>query len=138
MALRFLTGGESHGLTLVIIVDGMPAGLPLSADAIDRDLARRQRGHGRGGRMSIESDRVRIVSGVRFGRTLGSPISLLIENRDHSSWDQVMSVVEVEGKKLVRETRPRPGHADLAGMLKYGTSDARDVLERASARENAA
>ena len=138
MSLRFLTGGESHGPALVIIVDGMPAGLPLSADAIDRDLARRQRGHGRGGRMSIESDRVQILSGVRFGRTMGSPISLLIENRDHASWDEVMSVAEVEGKKFARETRPRPGHADLAGMLKYGTGDARDVLERASARETAA
>jgi len=138
MALRFLTGGESHGPALVIVIDGMPAGLSLSADAIDRDLARRQRGHGRGGRMGIESDRARIVSGVRFGRTLGSPISLLIENRDHASWDEVMSVVEVEGKEFVRETRPRPGHADLAGMLKHGTTDARDVLERASARETAA
>lgn len=138
MSLRFLTGGESHGPALVIIVDGMPAGLPLSVDAIDRHLARRQRGHGRGGRMNIESDRAQILSGVRFGRTMGSPISLLIENRDHASWDEVMSVAEVEGKKFARETRPRPGHADLAGMLKYGTGDARDVLERASARETAA
>jgi chorismate synthase len=123
---------------LVVVLDGMPAGLPLSADEIDRDLARRQRGHGRGGRMNIESDHARIVSGVRLGLTLGSPISLLIENRDHTSWDEVMSVAAVEGKEFIRETRPRPGHADLAGMLKYGTNDARNILERASARETSA
>jgi chorismate synthase len=138
MGLRFLTGGESHGPGLTVIVEGMPAGLPLTAEAIDRDLSRRQRGYGRGGRMTVESDRVQIISGVRFGLTLGSPISMMIENRDHSSWGEVMSVVEVEGKKHVRETRPRPGHADLAGMLKYGINDAREVLERASARETAA
>lgn len=137
MALRILTGGESHGPAVAVIMDGVPAGLAISAEQIDRDLARRQRGHGRGGRMSIESDSARIISGVRLGKTLGSPVTILIENRDHAGWSEVMSVEDVEGKKFPRETRPRPGHGDLAGMLKYGTLDARDVLERASARETA-
>lgn len=138
MGLRILTGGESHGPELAVIIDGLPAGLALSPADIDRDLARRQRGYGRGDRMSIESDQARIVSGVRQGRTMGSPVTILIANRDHASWNEVMSVTEVEGKKLPRESRPRPGHGDLAGMLKYGTTDARNVLERASARETAA
>ncbi len=138
MRLRVLTSGESHGPALAVTIDGLPAGLAVSAEDIDRDLARRQGGHGRGGRMSIEADRARIISGVRLGRTLGSPITVLIENRDHANWSEVMSVEEVEGRQFPRETRPRPGHGDLAGMLKYGTGDARDVLERASARETAA
>jgi chorismate synthase len=137
MGLRLLTGGESHGPALAVVIDGMPAGVPLSPADIDRDLARRQKGYGRGGRMRIETDRARVVSGVRHGRTMGSPVTILLDNKDHASWAQVMSVEPVEGKKLPRESRPRPGHGDLAGMLKYGTADARDVLERASARESA-
>lgn len=138
MALRYMTAGESHGPALLVIVDGVPSGLSLAAEMIDADLERRQLGHGRGGRMKIESDRARVLSGVRLGRTLGSPVAVLIENRDHASWGEVMSVAEIEGKRFPRETRPRPGHGDFAGMLKYGTGDARDVLERASARETAA
>ncbi len=138
MALRYLTAGESHGPALLVIVDGVPSGLSLTAEMIDADLERRQLGHGRGGRMKIESDRARVLSGVRLGRTLGSPVAILIENRDHASWGEVMSVAEIEYKQFPRETRPRPGHGDFAGMLKYGTGDARDVLERASARETAA
>jgi chorismate synthase len=138
--LRFLTAGESHGEALVAILDGIPAGLPLLAQAIDHDLARRQQGYGRGGRMAIEQDRVRILSGVRHGRTLGSPIGLIIPNRDWENWRTAMSVEPVEGDDgtLRRVTRPRPGHADLAGALKYDTHDARDILERASARETTA
>jgi chorismate synthase len=124
----------------VAILDGIPAGLPLLAQAIDHDLARRQQGYGRGGRMAIEQDRVRILSGVRHGRTLGSPIGLIIPNRDWENWRTAMSVEPVEGDDgtLRRVTRPRPGHADLAGALKYDTHDARDILERASARETTA
>jgi chorismate synthase len=138
MALRYMTAGESHGPDLVVIVDGVPGGLSLTEEMIDADLARRQRGHGRGGRMKIERDHARVLSGVRLGRTLGSPVAILIENRDHASWAEVMSVAGIEGRSFPRETRPRPGHGDFAGMLKYGTDDARDVLERASARETAA
>jgi chorismate synthase len=137
MTLRFLTSGESHGERLTVILDGIPAGLELSAVDLATDMARRQGGHGRGGRMKIERDAARIVSGVRGGRTLGSPITLEIANRDWENWHAVMSV-EAEGIKRKPITRVRPGHADLAGMLKYGTNDARDVLERASARETAA
>ncbi len=138
--LRFLTAGESHGPALVAILDGVPAGLPLGAEAIDRQLRRRQGGYGRGGRMKIEQDQSRILAGVRFGRTLGSPIALLIENRDWVNWQIAMAI---EGSapragEARRVTRPRPGHADLAGALKFGTHDAREVLERASARETAA
>ncbi|HZM69671.1 MAG TPA: chorismate synthase [Candidatus Cryosericum sp.] len=138
--LRFLTAGESHGQALVAILDGIPAGLALGAADIDRQLARRQQGYGRGARMKIEQDRVQILSGVRLGRTLGSPIGLLIPNRDWENWRTAMSVEPVEGddEALRRVTRPRPGHADLAGALKYGTHDARDILERASARETTA
>ena len=124
--LRLTTAGESHGPALVAIVEGVPAGLPLTADFIDGYLARRQRGYGRGGRMRIETDRVEILSGMRGGVTIGSPIALRVANRDHSI------------EKLPAVHRPRPGHADLSGMLKLGTDDARDVLERASARETAA
>lgn len=136
--IRFTTAGESHGRALVVIVEGMPAGVPLQAAAVDGDLARRMLGHGRSGRMRIESDRVEILSGVRAGETLGSPIALLIANRDHENWRDVMAVEPADGQPGRRLTRPRPGHADLAGTLKYGRLDARDVLERASARETAA
>ncbi|HEY8678945.1 MAG TPA: chorismate synthase [Candidatus Dormibacteraeota bacterium] len=137
MTLRFLTAGESHGQRLTVILDGVPAGLSLTAADLAPDLRRRQGGHGRGGRMKIEQDTARIVAGVRGGRTLGSPITLEIDNRDWANWQQVMRV-EAEGVKRKPITRVRPGHADLAGMLKYGADDARDVLERASARETAA
>ncbi len=141
--LRFLTAGESHGESLVAILDGMPAGLALSAEPIDRLLHRRQLGHGRGRRMSIESDRVEILSGVRRGLTLGTPIALRIRNKDWVNWQWTMAV-EAEppasalGARRPPVTRPRPGHADLAGALKYGHHDLRDVLERSSARETAA
>src|SRR5262245_61362284 len=138
--LRFLTAGESHGPGLLAILEGMPAGLALLAEDIDGDLARRQHGYGRGGRMKIEQDRAEIVSGVRHGRTLGSPIGLRIPNRDWENWRVAMAIEPVEGPEAARKsvTRPRPGHADLPGALKYGTHDAREVLERASARETTA
>jgi chorismate synthase len=136
--LRFLTAGESHGPQLTVIVEGMPAGVSLHAPRdIDPDLRRRQGGHGRGKRQQIEHDAARIVSGVRGGKTLGSPVTLVIENRDWENWKGPMQV-EARGFKSKRVTRVRPGHADLAGVLKYGFDDARDVLERASARETAA
>ena len=140
--LRFLTAGESHGQALVITVDGMPAGLELDIDALNAQLRRRQGGYGRGRRMAIESDRAEILGGVRRGRTTGAPIALLIRNRDWVNWQQTMHV-EAEmpegasGTKRPEVTRPRPGHADLAGSIKYGHEDIRDVLERASARETA-
>jgi chorismate synthase len=134
---RFTTAGESHGPGLVAIVEGMPAGLTLDRDALDRDMARRQLGHGRGGRMKIESDSVEIRSGVRHGRTLGSPIAVLVANRDYANWEERMSPWPVDAE--VDEVHlPRPGHADLVGAQKYGHSDIRNVLERASARETAA
>jgi chorismate synthase len=136
--LRFLTAGESHGPQLTVIVEGVPAGLSLDAVRdIDPDLRRRQGGHGRGKRQQIEQDAAHIVSGVRGGKTLGSPVSLVIENRDWQNWKGPMQV-EAKGFKSKRVTRVRPGHADLAGVLKFGFTDARDVLERASARETAA
>ena len=136
--LRFLTAGESHGPQLTVIVEGMPAGISLvAARDIDPDLRRRQGGHGRGKRQQIEQDAARIVSGVRGGKTLGSPITLVIANRDWDNWQGPMQV-EPRGFKAKRVTRVRPGHADLAGVLKYGFDDARNVLERASARETAA
>jgi chorismate synthase len=135
--LRFLTAGESHGLALVGILEGLPAGLPLQASDIDRDLVRRQQGYGRGGRMRIEQDRVEILSGVRFGATLGSPLGLVVRNRDWANWTERMRV-EPGGPDPRPVRVPRPGHTDLAGALKYGqTGDLRDVLERASARETA-
>jgi chorismate synthase len=138
--LRFTTAGESHGIALVSILEGMVAGLPLLADDVDVELARRQQGYGRGRRMKIESDHAEILSGVRAGQTLGSPIAMLIHNRDWKNWQEIMDPAPREGdperKRVV--TRPRPGHADLSGMLKYDRDDARDVLERASARETTA
>ena len=134
---RFLTAGESHGKALTTIIDGMVAGLPLDEDYIARDLARRQGGYGRGGRMKIESDRAEIISGVRYGLTIGSPISLLLHNRDSENWQEAMSVSPV-AKPVEPVTRLRPGHADLAGIKKYGLDDVRPILERASARETAA
>jgi chorismate synthase len=138
--LRFETAGESHGECLVATLAGLPAGVAISLDAINRELWRRQQGYGRGGRMKIETDRAEIVSGVRHSRTIGSPIALLIRNRDWENWTAALPVEDVEGaegnKKPV--TRPRPGHADLAGAIKYDFRDARYILERASARETAA
>jgi len=138
MALRFLTSGESHGKALTGILEGIPSGLFVSADNIDKDLRRRQGGYGRGGRMKIESDNAEILSGVRFGRTVGSPISILIENKDWENWQDIMSAeLGVKGSETKEVTRPRPGHADLAGAVKYDTHDMRDILERSSARETA-
>jgi chorismate synthase len=134
---RFTTAGESHGPGLVAIVEGMPAGLELDRTALDRDMARRQLGHGRGGRMKIETDTVEVRSGVRHGRTLGSPIAVLVANRDYANWEERMNPWPVEAE--VDEVHlPRPGHADLVGAQKYGHGDIRNVLERASARETAA
>jgi chorismate synthase len=141
--LRFLTAGESHGQALVAIVEGLPAGLRIDAEAIASHLARRQRGYGRGRRMAIESDRAEVLSGVRAGETIGSPVALLIRNRDWVNWQRTMSVEAAvpdgaTGANRGQVTRPRPGHADLAGVLKFDRTDIRDVLERASARETAA
>jgi len=136
--VRYLTAGESHGAVLTAIIEGIPAGLPLTGDYINRQLARRQGGYGRGARMKIESDTVRFLSGVRGGLTLGSPITLQVENKDWEHWSEVMSP-EPDGRVEERVvTRPRPGHADLAGALKYRHRDIRNVLERSSARETAA
>jgi chorismate synthase len=137
--LRFLTAGESHGRALVVIVEGLPAGLPVTVDDIQRELTRRRLGYGRGPRMRFEQDEVSILGGVRHGRTLGSPVAIEIGNTEwvrSDKWHEEMSVAPGETK--ARLTQPRPGHADLAGMQKYGFDDARDVLERASARETAA
>ncbi len=150
--LRFLTAGESHGRGLAVILEGLPAGIPLTEDDLAVDLGRRQRGYGRGARQAIERDRAVIGGGVRHGRTLGSPILLTIENRDHESWARIMQAAPLTDEdaaeilalgasgvaRAVPVTRVRPGHADLAGALKYGTRDVRDILERASARETAA
>lgn len=138
--LRFTTAGESHGPALVSILEGMVAGLPLVAADIDHELQRRQQGYGRGRRMKIESDHVELLSGVRAGATLGSPIAMLIQNADWKNWQDIMDPAPREGDPARKRsvTRPRPGHADLAGMLKYDRDDARDILERASARETTA
>jgi chorismate synthase len=137
MVFRFVTAGESHGPGLTALVEGLPAGLELRPEDINRDLARRQLGHGRGGRMKIEKDRAEVTAGIRHGRTLGSPVALRIENRDYANWEERMNPWPVEAQ--VEEVHlPRPGHADLAGVQKFGHSDVRNVLERASARETAA
>jgi chorismate synthase len=139
--LRFTTAGESHGPALVSILEGMPAGVPLLAEHVDADLARRQQGYGRGRRMQIEHDVIEFLSGVRAGETIGSPIAMLIRNRDWKNWQEIMDPAPHEGDPGPRKrvvTRPRPGHADLTGMLKYDRADARDILERASARETTA
>jgi chorismate synthase len=137
MSFRFVTAGESHGPGLTAIVEGLPAGLELRPADIDRDLARRQLGHGRGGRMKIEKDRARVTAGIRHGRTLGSPVCMWIENRDYQNWEERMNPWPVDAE--VEEVHlPRPGHADLAGIQKFGHTDVRNVLERASARETAA
>jgi len=135
--IRYITAGESHGQALVVILEGIPSGVKLKADYIDRELKRRQVGYGRGSRMQIEKDKVKILSGVRQGKTLGSPIALLIPNLDWKNWEKVMAV-EKQDEQLPSLTHPRPGHADLAGGIKYGFYDLRNVLERASARETAA
>ncbi len=138
--LRFETAGESHGECLVATLTGLPAGVPVSLPALDRELWRRQQGYGRGGRMKIETDRAHIVSGVRHSQTIGSPIAILLENKDWKNWTEALPVEDIDGgedkKKPV--TRPRPGHADLAGSIKYNFHDARYILERASARETTA
>ena len=136
--LRFLTAGESHGPELVATVEGAPAGFEIDLARINYDLARRQKGYGRGGRMAIERDEVRVVAGIRFGRTMGSPVTFIIENRDFKNWEKRMSVDPADRGEAKPVTRPRPGHADLAGVLKYNLDDIRDVLERASARETTA
>jgi len=140
--IRFTTAGESHGPALAAVVEGLPAGVPVDSAAIDHELRRRQGGYGRGGRMRIESDRAEILSGVRHGQTLGSPVTLLVRNRDWANWTGAMSAVPVENEgddeAMRRVFFPRPGHADLVGALKYDRTDARDILERASARETAA
>ncbi len=136
-ALRFTTAGESHGPGLVAIVEGLPAGLELDRERIDREMARRQLGHGRGGRMKIERDTVEVRAGVRHGRTLGSPIALLVANRDYANWEQRMNPWPVD-EEVEESHLPRPGHADLVGTQKFGHRDVRNVLERASARETAA
>ncbi|HEU4700726.1 MAG TPA: chorismate synthase [Gemmatimonadales bacterium] len=139
MHLTFTTAGESHGKGLVAIVEGLPAGLPISAEGVDRELVRRMQGYGRGARMKIERDHVELLSGVRAGETLGSPVAMLVANRDWANWEDVMTAEGAPGElRRRRVVRPRPGHADLAGVLKYDRADARDILERASARETAA
>ncbi len=138
--LRFETAGESHGECLVATVAGLPAGVPVSLDAVNRELWRRQQGYGRGGRMKIETDRAEIVAGVRHSKTIGSPVAILIRNQDWKNWTEALPVEEIAGgeEKRKKVTRPRPGHADLAGAIKYDFKDARYILERASARETAA
>ncbi|HEU5305425.1 MAG TPA: chorismate synthase [Gemmatimonadales bacterium] len=141
MTLRFTTAGESHGKALVAIVEGLPAGLAVTAEWVDRELARRMQGYGRGARMKIERDRIEWLSGIRAGETLGSPVAMLISNRDWANWEDVMAYESSAAPGELRRrriTRPRPGHADLAGVLKYDRVDARDILERASARETTA
>src|SRR5438445_6479876 len=138
--LRFETAGESHGECLVATVAGLPAGVPVSLDAINHDLWRRQQGYGRGGRMKIETDSAEIVAGVRHSKTIGSPIAIIIRNKDWANWTEALPVEDSEGAEDKKKplTRPRPGHADLAGAIKYNFHDARYVLERASARETTA
>lgn len=138
--LTYRTAGESHGKALIALVEGLPAGLPIDFEFIDNELKRRQGGYGRGGRMKIEKDQVRFLSGVRHGKTLGSPISMMIENRDWPNWEEIMAAGEVATEAAHKRTvtRPRPGHTDLAGSLKFNHTDARNILERSSARETTA
>ncbi len=141
MTIRFTTAGESHGKALLGILEGIPAGLDLVAEDVDSELRRRMAGYGRGARMKIESDVIEFLSGVRAGETLGSPIGMLVRNRDWENWEDIMAAapdVDPNKPRRRRVLRPRPGHADLVGVLKYGRRDARDILERASARETAA
>ncbi len=137
--MRYYTAGESHGKCLVVVLEGIPSGLRLNEDDINKELRRRQHGYGRGKRMEIEKDRVEILSGIRFGETIGSPISMMIENKDWSKWKDTMSIRETRDIKIMEKplTHPRPGHADLPGVLKFRRSDIRDILERSSARETA-
>src|SRR5437588_2119925 len=137
---RFETAGESHGECLVATLTGLPAGIPISIESVNRELWRRQQGYGRGGRMKIETDRAEIVSGVRHSYTIGSPIAIIIRNKDWQNWTEILPVEDMDGGEDKRKpvTRPRPGHADLAGAIKYNFHDARYILERASARETAA
>src|SRR5579859_5361536 len=134
--IRFSTAGESHGEALIALVSGMPAGVPIDLDFVNRDLWRRQQGYGRGGRMKIETDKVHVLSGVRHGKTIGSPIAIEIVNRDWKNWEEKLPVEAGDPAKHQAVASPRPGHADLAGALKYDFKDARYVLERASARES--
>ncbi len=134
--LRFLDSGESHGKMVCVIVEGMPSGVHIESEEIDRELAKRQVGYGRGGRMKIERDKANIVSGVRFGKTLGSPITVIVENRDWENWKEEMNIKYGMPKRVI--TKPRPGHADLCGALKYNQKDIRNILERSSARETVA
>ncbi len=136
--MQYITAGESHGPCLTAIVSGVPAGVPLSAEQINSDLARRQSGYGRGGRQTIERDQVQVTSGVRFGKTLGTPVTLTVANRDWQNWTDRMAVFGEAPAALVRDVTPRPGHADLVGALKTNVDDCRNILERASARETAA
>lgn len=136
--MHYITAGESHGPCLTAIVTGVPAGVAISEEQINSDLARRQSGYGRGGRQNIETDTVKVLSGVRFGKTLGTPVTLQVENRDWKNWDDRMAVFGDAPVNLTREVTPRPGHADLVGALKRDTDDCRDILERSSARETAA
>src|SRR5271168_4173201 len=136
--LRFSTAGESHGECLIALISGLPAGLEIDLEFIDRELWRRQQGYGRGGRMRIEKDRAHVLSGVRHGKTIGSPVSIQIDNHDWKNWTDALPVVAGDPEKHKAVASPRPGHADLAGSLKYDFPDARYVLERASARESTA
>ena len=138
MTLRLITAGESHGPGLTCIVEGLPAGLRLRQEELDVDMARRQLGHGRGGRMKIEKDKARVTAGVRHGLTLGGPIALQVENRDYANWEERMSPVAGRCAEIAEVHLPRPGHADLVGTQKYKQNDVRNILERASARETAA
>src|SRR5271170_7327012 len=136
--LRYFTSGESHGEALVAFLSGMPAGMAVDQTFVDRELWRRQQGYGRGGRMKIETDRAHFLSGVHHGKTIGSPIAVMLENRDWQNWKESLPVEQGDPEKHKRVASPRPGHADLAGALKYNFPEARYVLERASARESAA
>ncbi|NTU67389.1 MAG: chorismate synthase [Chlorobiaceae bacterium] len=136
--IRYFTAGESHGPSLSTIVEGLPAGIGLKEEEINRELARRQQGYGRGGRMKIETDRAEVLSGIRFGKTIGSPVALLVRNRDWENWTTPMSQFEDHSAEVSKITIPRPGHADLTGLVKYGFDDIRPVIDRSSARETAA